>query len=399
MSDLAEDSTTQHEVSEFAQVFLEEFVNALLAADRADAEDVALRAVDAGMEPTAIHTLVIEPAMVRIGELWERDQISEADEHVATDIAHRVLVRIFDGLKVAPRLSRERVVLAGVEGQHHVLGLRMVADVLEGAGFDVLFLGANVPVEALGRFVAAYQPAITGLSFGIAVNVSSLVESIYAIREAAPDSRIMLGGRATPPNLGAGGFPWVKNSSEVLRTVEELLARQPRDIPRFFEELRPDRAAQSNLSPTGGGEEVAVAMYETAATGGYVYAPSPGGEPPPDIYEIGALRIDLYALAEEVCRRCRLEYDESDSARAATDEECRRDNQWLLSWAIADVQGVTDLDQQARWMSRIQQNRGISAEHCTRNLHIAAEVVREGAIGELSESVASSLERAAAGLG
>ena len=88
-------------------------------------------------------------AMGRIGELWEHGELTVADEHAATGLSYRALLPLQEPLQIAPPRSRERVVLAAVEGQTHVLGLRMVADVLEGAGFEVLYLGADVPSGAL----------------------------------------------------------------------------------------------------------------------------------------------------------------------------------------------------------------------------------------------------------
>jgi hypothetical protein len=74
--------------------------------------------------------------------------------------------------------SGHRVVLAAVQGQHHVLGLRMVADVLEAAGYDVDYLGADVPGESLQGFIAAHQPSVVGLTSGISVDVPWLADSL-----------------------------------------------------------------------------------------------------------------------------------------------------------------------------------------------------------------------------
>jgi len=78
-----------------------------------------------GMAPEAIHALVMVPAMVRLGELWECQAITVADEHLATSICQRVLVRLVEALSARriPQGSLPRVLLAGVEGQHHTLGL------------------------------------------------------------------------------------------------------------------------------------------------------------------------------------------------------------------------------------------------------------------------------------
>jgi diguanylate cyclase (GGDEF)-like protein len=204
--------------------------DALRVAQTAAAERIVDVALAAGLTPSAIQSLIIEPAMTRIGELWEADAITVADEHLATAVSQAVLVKLFDRLSIARPRSRERVLLAAVEGQHHVLGLRMIADVMEGAGFDVLYLGADVPLDALRRFASEHQPAITGLAFAISVGVGILAESIHAVQEACPQTRIMLGGRAVPPGLVEAGYTRVDNSMEVLFVAERLL-RQEAGVP------------------------------------------------------------------------------------------------------------------------------------------------------------------------
>jgi diguanylate cyclase (GGDEF)-like protein len=213
-----------------ARAFARSYGDALRAADGACAERVVADALAAGMAASAVHVLVIQPALVRIGELWEQNVITPADEHLATAISHSVLVKLFDELTSAHSRSRERVMLAAVEGQHHTLGLRMIADVLEGSGFEVLYLGADVPVDALGRFAAQHQPAVTGLAFGVSVGVDVLADSINTVHDACPRTRIMLGGRAVPPGLVAAGYPLVDSSMEVVLVVEGLL-RNPAMAP------------------------------------------------------------------------------------------------------------------------------------------------------------------------
>ena len=226
-----------------APVLSRRYVDALRVAQPAAAERVVDDALAAGLAPAAIQSLVIEPAMERIGRLWEANALTVADEHLATAISQSVLVRLFDRLTVAPPRSRERVLLAAVEGQHHVLGLRMIADVMEGAGFDVLYLGADVPVDALRRFAAEHRPAITGLGFAISVGVGVLADSIHAVHEACP-TQIMLGGRAVPAGLVEAGYTRVDNSMEVLSVAERLLREAPGlPDPALLQLLRPARHA------------------------------------------------------------------------------------------------------------------------------------------------------------
>ena len=225
-----------------APVLARRYGDALRVAQTSAAEQVVDDALAAGLAPAVIQSMIIEPAMERIGRLWEANAITVADEHLATAISQSVLVKLFDRLTVARPRSRERVLLAAVEGQHHVLGLRMIADVMEGSGFDVLYLGADVPVDALRRFAGKHQPSITGLAYAISVGVGALAESIHAVHEACPGTQIMLGGRAVPAGLVDAGYTRVDNSMEVLFVAERLLRQAPGlPDPALLQLLRPAR--------------------------------------------------------------------------------------------------------------------------------------------------------------
>jgi len=257
----------RREAEALAHVHARRYGNALLVADTGAAERAIDDALADGLSPTAIQSLVIAPAMVGVGELWEVNVCTVADEHVATAISQRVLVKLFDKLSVSRPRSRARILLAAVEGQQHVLGLRMAADVLEGHGYDVLYLGADVPVDALSRFAAEHQPAITGLAFSISLRVNMLAESIHAVHEACPQARIMLGGRAVPARLIEAGYVQVRNSMELLSIVDVLLREPSPPDPEVLQllrgtrrERRQDRARASDSDP----ESVAERMADVA---------------------------------------------------------------------------------------------------------------------------------------
>jgi len=243
------------------------FGDALRVGEGAAAERIVDDALATGMSPAGVQSLVITPAMVRIGELWEDRVIGVADEHLATSISNRALIRLFEAISVTRRAAptRERVLLAAVEGQRHVLGLRMVADVLEGAGFDVLYLGEDVPAESLRASVARHRPAVVGLAFGIAADVSCLADALFAIHETAPRTRIMLGGRAVPPALCATGYPVVPDTIGVVDAVDALLAAPPQPLPAVVEFLRSHESRLTgSREPPGDGDPVAEVLARSA---------------------------------------------------------------------------------------------------------------------------------------
>jgi PAS domain S-box-containing protein len=204
------------------------FLEALRAGDATAAQDVAERALLDGIGPAAVHSRVIEPAMHRIGDLWERGVLTVADEHLATSISHGVLARLVGRLLTAAPRSRERVLLAAPEGERHVLGLRMAGDVLEGAGFDVLYLGADVPTDALVRACRTHAPAIVGLSVTTTGCVPALIAALAEIQRWEERPAIMLGGRALRSAFDRGlRVAAVTLSEDAVSVVESLLAKPP----------------------------------------------------------------------------------------------------------------------------------------------------------------------------
>jgi methanogenic corrinoid protein MtbC1 len=124
-------------------------LDALLGADRRAAEAVIDDALSEGMDGLAVLDELLTPVMHAVGRLWESGEITIADEHLATAVAHGTLTRIYPELATAEPRTRGVVLLAGADGEQHMFGLRMLADVLEAAGFDVRNVAGSLPPESL----------------------------------------------------------------------------------------------------------------------------------------------------------------------------------------------------------------------------------------------------------
>ncbi len=240
----------------------ERYLAALCGGDASSAEALVAEAVGAGFEPSAIQVRVIAAAMARIGELWEHGELTVADEHLASATSQRALLPLHEPLQVAPPRSRERVVLGAVEGQAHVLGLRMVADVLEGAGFHVLYLGADVPTSSLAAFVAEHAPSIAGLTSTETQGAPRLAAAILAVHDAHPACRIMLGGNGVTRAWRDGPYPWVPDTVVLLDAVERLLHSPPQQLPAAIEQLRASPPTAPASPPRGEGERLTAASAE-----------------------------------------------------------------------------------------------------------------------------------------
>jgi MerR family transcriptional regulator, light-induced transcriptional regulator len=171
-------------------------VSCLLAADEASAWNVIEAALAAGHSPTYCYFDMISSALAKIGALWETDEISVADQFLATAVAVRLVSRLGARFR-RPGRSRGTVVFGAPPGELHSLPIAIVSDVVRLQGYDVLELGANVPPEA---FVVAATRTPRLICVGIGVTTPESLDSaqnvVTALRAVDADVPIVIGGLA-----------------------------------------------------------------------------------------------------------------------------------------------------------------------------------------------------------
>jgi methanogenic corrinoid protein MtbC1 len=172
------------------------YLAAQLAGDRREAlrllvDEGLLR----GIPLQDIHLKVIQPAQYRIGQLWQENRISVAQEHLATAISQLALSHLYRHLPRDPP-NGKTVMVSCVEGELHEVGARMASDFLEMAGFDVRFLGANVPNEHLVRMLREQKPDLLALSVTMTYHLPALRTAVEQVRAVAPHLPIAVGGLA-----------------------------------------------------------------------------------------------------------------------------------------------------------------------------------------------------------
>lgn len=174
----------------------EQYLAAQLAGNRKEAlrllvDEGLLR----GVPLQVIHLEIIQQAQYEIGRLWQENIISVAQEHLATAISQLALAHLYRHLPRDPP-NGKLIVVACVEGELHEVGARMASDFLEMAGFDVRFLGANLPPEHLARMVGEVRPDLLALSVTMSYHLPALRKAVECVRNVMPALPIAVGGLA-----------------------------------------------------------------------------------------------------------------------------------------------------------------------------------------------------------
>jgi MerR family transcriptional regulator, light-induced transcriptional regulator len=195
---------------------------AYLGAVRRRSEVDAMRAVHSailsGLSWQEVYLRILGPVQEEIGRLWEQGEISVAEEHAATALADRLMSRMVPCLP-PPWLARAgSVVVACAEGEQHCLGARMVADIFTASGWLCHYLGGDVPVEDLVRFVVTHRPDLVALSLTCGDGAPALRGAVERIRAWRGDS--------LRPLLLAGGQALVEAGSDLVRALD-LIEQNP----------------------------------------------------------------------------------------------------------------------------------------------------------------------------
>ncbi len=171
------------------------YLDALLQSERHKAARVIHNALAAGLSIQDIYLDVFAPSQREVGRMWQMNQITVAQEHFCTAATQVIMAQTSPSAPAARRKSHS-LVATSVAGDLHELGLRMVSDFFEMAGWTTIYLGASTPHGAVVDSLVATRSELLLISASIGYHVAAVEDLIRTVR-AAPKCkgvRVFVGG-------------------------------------------------------------------------------------------------------------------------------------------------------------------------------------------------------------
>ena len=170
------------------------YLAAILGGRHRDALDILIEeGLWLDVPVTSLYLEVVQPALYEIGRLWRCGRIAVAQASLAGEISKAALAQLHPYLPCEPN-NGKLVMVACVEGELHDIGAHMVADFLEIAGFEVRFLGGNVPTESLVDLIQERPPQLLALSATTTSNLAALRRAVKAVSAVARGRVLVAGG-------------------------------------------------------------------------------------------------------------------------------------------------------------------------------------------------------------
>ncbi|MBA3400536.1 MAG: cobalamin B12-binding domain-containing protein [Actinobacteria bacterium] len=119
------------------------------------------------------------------------------------------------------------VVIGTVKGDIHDIGKNLVGMMLEGAGFDVIDLGINNPVEAYLEALEEHKPDILGMSALLTTTMPYMKVVIQALEEKGlrDDQIVLVGGAPLNEEFGkaVGADAYCRDAAVAAETAQALM--------------------------------------------------------------------------------------------------------------------------------------------------------------------------------
>jgi 5-methyltetrahydrofolate--homocysteine methyltransferase len=207
----------------------EQLYEAILNGDNKGAAAITGEGLEAGMDPQALIDEAMIPAMAEVGRRFEEEEYFVPELLLAARAMKAALGILRPLLSESGAEPVGRVVVGTVQGDLHDIGKNLVAAMLEGAGFEIVDLGADVSPTQFVEAVRDSGAGLVGLSALLTVTMPSMKTTIEELKKAGlrDQVKVMVGGAPLSSDYAKeiGADAYADNASAAVRTARQLVGR------------------------------------------------------------------------------------------------------------------------------------------------------------------------------
>ena len=205
----------------------EQIAKNLAKANKPKVRELVQLALDQGVSAKEIMDEGLMKGMDIVGGMMEREEIMIPE---VLDVAHfmgQIIDEMLKPLLVEGEMHPYgKVVFATVQGDLHDIGKNLVIMMLEGAGFQVVDLGIDIPPETIVDAIRENQPNMLGLSALLTTTMPMIRTTIDEIKESGlrDQIKIIIGGAPVDQQfadeVGADGYaPDASSATHLARSL------------------------------------------------------------------------------------------------------------------------------------------------------------------------------------
>jgi 5-methyltetrahydrofolate--homocysteine methyltransferase len=206
---------------------LQKLFDAVLEGDFEGVKTNVPAALEAGLDPNVILNDGMIAAMREVGTRFEAGEYYVPEMLIAARAMQSGMALLKPHLQKTEQKSNGRVLMGTVKGDLHDIGKNLVGLMLEGAGYEIIDLGVDVPAEEFVKKVIELKPDVVGMSALLTTTMPSMKTTLDALTAAGLRNhvQVIVGGapvtEAYAQQIEADGFS--PDASRAVNLVKALL--------------------------------------------------------------------------------------------------------------------------------------------------------------------------------
>jgi 5-methyltetrahydrofolate--homocysteine methyltransferase len=205
---------------------INDIYQAVLRFDKSGMPALVQSELEAGTDISSLLNEGLIAALDEVGERFSRGELFIPEMLQAAQTAQEGLDILKPLLTETNRRSAGTVVIGTVKGDLHDIGKSLVKMMLKGAGFQVVDLGVDVPVERFVKAVEENGADILALSALLTTTMPAMGDAVAAFRGNGSRIKVMVGGapvtEAFAERIGADGY--AGDASQAVTLARRLMA-------------------------------------------------------------------------------------------------------------------------------------------------------------------------------
>ena len=205
----------------------EEAAQAIITSDRAAAEEVAARALAAGISPGDIMAHGFVKGIQEVGELFESGELFLPELMMSADAMAGATEVTNAALEGEAAAAKGRIVIGTVQGDVHDIGKAIVIAYLKANGYEVSDLGRDVPAQSFIERAQAEGAEVIGMSALLTTTMEEQRKVIKAIKEQGLPYKTVVGGAPCTQRWAEqiGADAYAEDASDGVKKIDALLGK------------------------------------------------------------------------------------------------------------------------------------------------------------------------------
>lgn len=199
------------------------------------ADELTKKALASGISPHDVLTKGLMVGMMRVSEMFRERKIFVPDVLMAAKAMHAAMVHLKPYFNTAQVKHRGTMVIGTVRGDLHDIGKKIVAMVVEGAGWEVVDLGTDVSAGSFIKAIREHPGCVVGLSALLTTTMVSMEQTVKEISSVSPETKIIVGGAPVTEKFARkiGADAYSPDPQGAVEFLNALLAGEESAVPSF----------------------------------------------------------------------------------------------------------------------------------------------------------------------